>query len=135
MSEHPLTILIIYLHPDHDEGVCYYIDETLTTTGSMYRLIAQQENHVPLEGALPFVITHDEKRMVFALHTPLDSKAINDIAQLVTIGLIFGFAVKGEIALGGEVGVINNLAGYCFEKIRRSSIFDPQKRLNHYLIR
>lgn len=33
------------------------------------------------------------------------------MAQLVTIGLILGFIVKGEIALGGELEVINNLAG------------------------
>ena len=32
------------------------------------------------------------------------------MAQLVTIGLIVGFVVKGEITLDNEVGVINNLA-------------------------
>jgi len=45
------------------------------------------------------------------LRAPLDPKAIDDIARLVTIGLILGFAVKGEITLGDEVGVINNLGG------------------------
>ena len=33
------------------------------------------------------------------------------MALLVTTGLILGFAVKGEIALDDEMGVINNLAG------------------------
>jgi hypothetical protein len=37
------------------------------------------------------------------------------MALLVTTGLILGFTVKGEIALGDEVGVINNLGGEGFE--------------------
>ncbi len=111
MSEHPPTLLIVYLRPGHDEGTRYHIDETLTTAGIPYCLIAQQEERVSLESAAPFVVTYNEKRMVFALRAPLDPKAIDDMAQLVTTGLILGFVVKGEIALGGEVGVINNLGG------------------------
>jgi hypothetical protein len=49
--------------------------------------------------------------MVFALYAPLDHKGIDDMAQLVSAGLILGFVVKGEIALADEVGVINNLGG------------------------
>ena len=111
MSEHPPTLLIVSLRPDHDEDACYHIDETLTTAGIAYRLITQKVERVALESAAPFVFTHNEKRMVFALRAPLDPKAIEDLARLVTTGLIFGFAVKGEIALGDEVGVINNLGG------------------------
>jgi hypothetical protein len=111
MSQHPPTLLIIYLRPDHDEDACYHIDETLTAAGITYRLIADLEERVSLESAAPFVITHNEKRKVFALRSPLDSKSIDNMAQLVTIGLILGFTVKGEIALEGELGVINNLAG------------------------
>ncbi len=111
MSEHPPTLLIVYLRPEHDEGARYHIDETLTTAGIAYRLIVEQEERVSLESAAPFIITHKEKRMVFALRAPLDPKAIDDLAQLVTTGLILGFAVKGEIALGSEVGVFNNLGG------------------------
>jgi hypothetical protein len=111
MSEHPPTLLIVYLRPDHDEGVRYHIDETLTTAGIDYRLIAELEERVSLESAAPFVIRHNEKRMVFALRAPLDPKAIGDMAQLLTIGIILGFVVKGEIALGDEVVVINNLGG------------------------
>jgi hypothetical protein len=111
MNEQAPTLLIVYLCPEHDEGAHYHINETLTTAGIPYRLIAQQVERVSLENAAPFVVTHTEKRLVFALHAPLDPKAIDAIAQLVTTGLILGFAVKGEIALGGEVGVINNLAG------------------------
>lgn len=111
MSEYPPTLLIVYLRPDYDEGARYHIDETLTTAGIAYGLIAQQKERVSLESAAPFVITHNEMRLVFALRAPLDPKAIDDLAQLVTTGLILGFVVKGEIALGGEVGVFNNLAG------------------------
>jgi hypothetical protein len=111
MSEHPPTLLIVYLCPDHVEGALYHIDETLTMAGIAYRLIAEVEERVSLESAAPFVITHKEKRMVFALRAPLDPKDIEDMAQLVTTGLILGFAVKGEIALDGEFGVINNLGG------------------------
>ena len=111
MSEHPPTLLIVYLRPEHEEGALYHIDESLTTSGITYHLIAQQEERVTLESAAPFVYTHNEKRMVFALRAPLVPKAIDDMAQLVTTGLILGFVIKGEIALGGEVGVINNLGG------------------------
>jgi hypothetical protein len=111
MSEHPPTLLIVYPRPDHEEGARYHIDETLTTAGIAYRLIAHQEERVSIESAAPFVFTHTEKRLVFALRAPLDPKAIDDIARLVTIGLILGFAVKGGITLGDEVGVINNLGG------------------------
>jgi hypothetical protein len=110
MSEHPPTLLIVYLRPDHDEDARYHIDETLITAGITYRLIAELEERVSLESAAPFIITHHEKRLVFALRAPLVPQAIEDLAQLVTTGLILGFIVKGEIALGGEVGVINNLA-------------------------
>jgi hypothetical protein len=111
MNEHPPTLLIVYLRPDHVKETCYHIDEALTTAGITYRLIAQQDERVSLESAAPFVITHIEKRLVFALHTSLAPGVIDDMAQLVTTGLILGFAVKGEIVLDGEIGVINNLVG------------------------
>jgi hypothetical protein len=109
MSEFPPTLLIVYLRPDQEAGAHYQIDETLTTAGIPYRLIAQQEEPVSLESATPFVITHSEKRIVFALRMPLDPRAIDDMAQMVVTGLILGFVVKGEIALGRAVGIINNL--------------------------
>ncbi len=111
MSEHPPTLLIVYLRPDHNEETCYHVDEALTTAGITYRLIAEIDERVSLESAAPFVITYIEKRMVFALHASLAPKVIDDLAQIVTTGLILGFAVKGEIALDDEIGVINNLVG------------------------
>ena len=111
MSEHPPTLLIVYLRPDHDEDTRFHIDDTLSTAGITYRLIAELQERVSLESAAPFVVTHTEKRMVFALRVPLDPQAIDELAQLMATGLILGFVVKGEIALGGEGGVINNLVG------------------------
>src|SRR5215831_13842727 len=83
MSEHPPTLLIVYLRPDHEEETCYYIDKALTTAGITYRLIAQQNERVSLESATPFVMTHIEKRMVFALHSSLATRVVEDMALLV----------------------------------------------------
>jgi hypothetical protein len=109
MSEHPPTLLIVYLLPSHNEDALYHFDQALTVAGIEYRLIAQQEERVSLESAAPFIFSHNEKRMVFALRAPLDPQTIEDLARLVTTGLILGFVVKGEIALVDEVVVINNL--------------------------
>ena len=111
MSEHPPTLLIVYLCPAQNEDALSHLDEALTVAGIEYRLIAQQEERASLESAAPFVIMHMEKRMVFALRSPLDPQTIEDLARLVMTGLILGFVVKGEIALVDEVVVINNLGG------------------------
>ena|SRR5215472_369281 len=112
MSEYPPTLLIVYLCPEHEEGARFHLDETLTTAGIASRLLASSQERVLLENAAPFLLTHHEKRLVFALRAPLDQQAIGKIAELVMIGLILGFVVKGEIMLGLEEGVFNNLAGY-----------------------
>ena len=75
MSEHPPTLLIVYLLPDHDAGTRYHIDERLTTAGITYHLIAEPEERVSLESAAPFAISYHEKRLVFALRAPLNPKA------------------------------------------------------------
>src|SRR6266699_3377471 len=111
MSEHPPTILIVYLCPAHNEDALSHLDEALTVARIKYRLIAQQEERVSLESAAPFIFSHKENRMVIALRAPLDPQTIEVLARLVTTGLILGFVVKGEIALDVEMGVINNLAG------------------------
>ena len=111
MREHTPTLLIIYLCPVHEEDALSCIDETLTVAGIEYRLIAQQEERVTLESAAPFIFTHNETRMVFALHAPLDPRAIEDLARLVSTGLVLGFVVKGKIALVDDVVVINNVGG------------------------
>ena len=57
ISEHLPTLLIVYLRPEQDEGARYHIDEKLTTSGTLSRLIAQHVERVPLESAAPFVLT------------------------------------------------------------------------------
>lgn len=111
MSKHPPTLLIVYLCPAHDGDVLFHLNETLTAAGIAYRLIAEQEVRAFLESAAPFSFSYNEKRMVFALHVPLNPKDIEDLARMVTTGLILGFIVKGEIAMGDDVGVFNNLGG------------------------
>jgi hypothetical protein len=69
MSEQLPTLLIVYQRPAHKENALFHIGEAL------YRrrhIIAQQEERVSLESAVPFVFTHNEKLMVCALrHRPL----------------------------------------------------------------
>jgi hypothetical protein len=62
-----------------------------------------------LESAAPFVFTHIQKRLVFVLYASLVARVIEDLALYVTTLLIIGFAVKGEIALEDEVGLITHL--------------------------
>ena len=95
MSEHTPTLLIVYLYPGNDEGARFHLDETLTMAAIAYHLIAELEERVALEGCAPFVVMHPEKRLVFALHAPLDPKTIGDIAQLVITGLIFTQNTQG----------------------------------------
>jgi hypothetical protein len=109
MNEPLPTLLIIYLCPEHDEEAHYYVIETLTTAGIAYRLIAERVQLVSLQNAALIDITHAEKQLAFSLSVPIGPEVIYALAQLVTTGLIFGFAIKGEITLGGAVGVINNL--------------------------
>ncbi len=111
MSQPTPTLLIVSLRRDQDEHVCYHLDEILTPAGIGYCLLASQEERVSLDHVAPFTLVYQEKCFTFALQRPLDPKAIHELAQLVTTGLILGFVVKGEIAIGGEVGAFNNLGG------------------------
>jgi len=48
MSEHPPTLLIVYLRPDHKGGARYHMHEKLTTAGIPYSLIAKPRGaHLP----------------------------------------------------------------------------------------
>jgi hypothetical protein len=105
----PTTLLVISLRSDQDEHARYHIDEILTPAGIGYRLLASQQERITLDHVMPFAISYPETRLTFALQRPLDPKAIDELAQLVTTGLILGVKVQGEIAIGGEIGVFNNL--------------------------
>jgi hypothetical protein len=109
MSQPTPTLLIVSLRKDQEEHVRYHLDEILTPAGIGYRLVASQEERIALDHIVPFIIAYQEKRFTFALQRPLDPKAIDELAQLVTTGLILGFQVLGELAIGGDVGVFNNL--------------------------
>ncbi len=108
------TLLIVSLCSGQDEHVRYHLDEILTPAGIGHRLLASQEERISLDHVAPFIITYQETCFTFALQRPLDPKAIDELAQLVTTGLILGFVVKGEIAIGGEVGAFNNLGRQSF---------------------
>jgi hypothetical protein len=109
MSQPPPTLLIVSLRGDQDEPVRYHLDEILTPAEIGYRLLTSQEERISLGHVAPFIIAYQEKRFTFALQKLLEFQAIDELAQLVTTSLIFGFAVLGEIVIGGEGGVFNNL--------------------------
>ncbi|HZT99570.1 MAG TPA: hypothetical protein VFA10_07920 [Ktedonobacteraceae bacterium] len=109
MSQPTPTLLIVFLRRDQDEHVRYYLDEILTPAGIGYRLLASQEERMTLDHVAPFAISYQETRFTFALQRPLDASAIDALAQLVTTGLILGIKVLGEIAIGGDGEVFNNL--------------------------
>ncbi|HZU02457.1 MAG TPA: hypothetical protein VFA10_22505 [Ktedonobacteraceae bacterium] len=111
MSQPPSTLLIVSLRRDQEEHVRYHLDEILTPAGIGYRLLASQEERMTLDHVAPFIIAYQEKRLTFALQRPPDASAIDELAQLVTTGLILGIKVLGEIAIGGDVEVFNNLGG------------------------
>ncbi len=111
MSQPPPTLLIVSLRRDQDEHVRYHLDEILTPAGIGYRLLASQEEQITLDHVAPFIISYQEKRLTFVLQRPPDASAIDELAQLVTTGLILSIKVLGEIAIGGDVEIFNNLGG------------------------
>ena len=94
---------IIYLDPSNEEHALSLIDELITAT--TFTVVDKQEERV--SWGTVFTLTHKEQRLTLELSGPLMVEQIKDIANLVTIGLIWGFVARGEIDLGGRV--INNL--------------------------
>jgi hypothetical protein len=103
MSTHSPTHICIFLNPEDEEHALYLIGESLTSTS--FTIIDSKEQQVTW-GTL-FVLTHKEKRLTLALSAPATPAQIEDIANLVKIGLILGFVIRGEIDLGEDV--FNNL--------------------------
>ena len=97
------TQITILLNLEHEEHALYLIGESFTST--TFAVVDTQEELVT-RGTV-FVLTHKEKRLTLALSVPVTVKQIEEIANLVTIGLILGFVVRGEIDLGERT--INNL--------------------------
>ncbi len=103
MSAPSPTQITVFLNPEDEEHALYLIGESFPPT--TFTIIDTQEEQVTW--GTVFVLTHQEKRLTLALSTPATVGQIDDIAYLVKIGLILGFAVRGEIDLGERV--INNL--------------------------
>lgn len=100
------TMLTIFLRPDYEEGALYHLDEAITEAGIGYTIIDKQESRVTLEAYAPFIVSHQEQRIILALNTAPGPRLIEEIADLIPL-IIFGFTFKGEIDLGETV--INNL--------------------------
>ena len=90
------TQITVWLNPENEEHALYLIGESFTST--TFTVVDTQEEQ--MTWGTVFVLTHKEKRLTLALSAPVTSKQIEDIAYLVTIGLILGFVVRGEIDLG-----------------------------------
>ena len=103
MSTQSPTHICIFLIPEDEEHALYLIGESFTST--TFTIIDAREQQVTW-GTL-FVLTHKEKCLTLALSSPATLAQIDDIANLVKIGLILGFVVRGEIDLGERV--FNNL--------------------------
>ena len=103
MSTPSPTHIIVFLNPENEEHALYLIGESFTSPA--LTIVDTQEEQITW--GTVFVLTHKEKRLTLALSAPVTPKQIEDIAYLVTIGLILGFVVRGEIDLGERV--INNL--------------------------
>jgi hypothetical protein len=103
MSTLSPTQITVLLTPENEEHALYLIGESFTST--IFTVVDTREEQVTW-GAI-FVLTHKEKRLTLALSAPVTPKQIEGIAYLVTIGLILGFVVRGEIDLGERT--INNL--------------------------
>jgi len=103
MSTLSPTQITVLLTPENEEHALYLIGESFTST--TFTVVDTREEQVTW-GTI-FVPTHKEKRLTLALSAPVTPKQIEGIAYLVTIGLILGFVVRGEIDLGERT--INNL--------------------------
>jgi hypothetical protein len=103
MSVPSPTQITVFLNPEDEEHALYLIGESFIST--TFTVIDTQEEQVTWGSV--FVLTHQEKRLTLALSAPVTTGQIDDIADLVKIGLILGFVVRGEIDLGERV--INNL--------------------------
>lgn len=90
------TQIVVLLNPENEEHALYLIGESFTST--TFTVVDTQEERVTW--GTVFVLTHKENRLTLELSAPVTSKQIEDIAYLVTIGLILGFVVRGEIDLG-----------------------------------
>jgi len=96
MSTPSPTQITVFLNPEDEEHALYLIGESFTST--TFTVVDTQEEQVTW--GTVFVLTHKEKRLTLALSAPVTPTQIEEVASLVTTGLILGFVVRGEIDLG-----------------------------------
>jgi hypothetical protein len=99
MSGHSPTYIVIYLTPENEEHALYLIGESFTST--TFTIVDAQEEHITW--GTVFVLTYKEKHLSLALSAPITPQQIHEISDLVKIGLILGFVVRGEIDLDERV--------------------------------
>jgi hypothetical protein len=99
MSGHSPTYIVVYLTPENEEHALYLIGELFTSTA--FTNVDTQEEQITW--GTVFVFTYKEKRLTLALSAPITPRQIDEITDLVKIGLILGFVVRGEIDLGERV--------------------------------
>ena len=107
------TLLTIFVHPDDMEHALYLIGETLKQGDTRYAVQTGAEERIVLDIAQPFMVTHRQTQLLFALESPPTHHQLQEIAGEAITGLIYGFTVKGEINLGEDYEdyIINNLGG------------------------
>jgi hypothetical protein len=102
----PTTHLILFLHPENEEHAFYLVAGEILIDRENTPVEAQEGVGL-CQMAAPFLLPYKEKRITLALTIPITPEHIKDLADRVTIGLLVGFLVRGEIDLGRRV--INNL--------------------------
>ncbi len=103
MSTPAPTQITVFLKPEDEEHALYLIGDSIAPT--TLTIVDTQEESV--KWGTVFKLVYQEKRVTLELSTPVTQKHIEEISILVTIGLIFGFVVRGEIDLGERS--INNV--------------------------
>jgi hypothetical protein len=106
MNSSPTTQLMLFLHPENEEQALYLVTGEILIDRETTPVEAQEEAGL-CQMAAPFLLPYREKRITLARTIPITPEHIKDLADLVAIGLLVGFLVRGEIDLGGRV--INNL--------------------------
>jgi hypothetical protein len=98
------TQITVLLNLDNEGLALYLIGESFTST--TFTVEDTQEKYVTWRTV--FVLTHIEKHLTLALSAPITLTQIEERASLMNTGVILGFMVRGEIALGERI--MNHLA-------------------------
>ncbi len=104
----PATLLTIFFHPEQEHHALYLLlTEVFREDETAYSILARREEQSLLEYR-PFHVPHAQRQIIFAAKEPVTSEQLDALTIMIGSGTIYGFTVKGELALGETV--INNLA-------------------------